>query len=159
MAVCFSLPSLSGSYTTRDVAGRGRAGGSARAAAPKALLRLRSLRVSAAAEEATTREGSDPKTMSINMPAVLDINEIMNRLPHRFPFLLVRFWGSVFRLLFYTAALQRSTAWWSTCPENMPSASSVSRCASKLCGAVPSSAVLSSFCNGCAFLTASLSAG
>jgi len=41
------------------------------------------------AEEAAT-QGSDPKTLTVSLPSVLDINEIMNRLPHRFPFLLVR---------------------------------------------------------------------
>ncbi len=35
-------------------------------------------------------QGTDPKTMTVSLPSVLDINEIMNRLPHRFPFLLVR---------------------------------------------------------------------
>lgn len=93
MAVCFSLPSLSAPRAARDMAGRSRAALPARAAAPRAARSLRNLRVSAAAEEAAAREGSDPKTMSVNMPAVLDINEIMNRLPHRFPFLLVRFLG------------------------------------------------------------------
>jgi hypothetical protein len=46
--------------------------------------------VRAAAAEEAPMQGTDPKTMTVSLPSVLDINEIMNRLPHRFPFLLVR---------------------------------------------------------------------
>ncbi len=42
-----------------------------------------------AAEEAAESQGSDPSKLTTSLPAVLDIDEIMNRLPHRFPFLLV----------------------------------------------------------------------
>lgn len=49
----------------------------------------RAVVVRAAAEEAPS-QGSDPKTMTVSLPSVLNIDEIMNRLPHRFPFLLVR---------------------------------------------------------------------
>jgi hypothetical protein len=55
-----------------------------------AASRARAVTVRAAAEEAAPMQGSDPKTMTVSLPSVLDINEIMNRLPHRFPFLLVR---------------------------------------------------------------------
>ena len=43
-----------------------------------------------AAEEAAEMVGSDANKLTTSLPSVLDINEIMNRLPHRFPFLLVR---------------------------------------------------------------------
>jgi hypothetical protein len=48
------------------------------------------LMVRAAAADEAPMQGTDPKTMTVSLPSVLDINEIMNRLPHRFPFLLVR---------------------------------------------------------------------
>jgi hypothetical protein len=34
--------------------------------------------------------GSDPSKLTVSLPAVLNIDDIMARLPHRFPFLLVR---------------------------------------------------------------------
>ena len=88
------------------------------------------------AEEAAT-QGSDPKTLTTSLPSVLDINEIMNRLPHRFPFLLVRAWrpGAFLRsrpvsvsVLTRAAAVPRVragrwTASSSTCPASTRSAS------------------------------------
>ena len=58
------------------------------AAAATARSRGAALVVRAADE--VVIQGSDPKTLSKAHPAVLDIDEIMRRLPHRFPFLLVR---------------------------------------------------------------------
>jgi len=82
-------------------------------------------------------QGSDPKTLSKAHPAVLDIDEIMRRLPHRFPFLLVRavaggyFCGSrpvsVARLTRAAPARRARAARWiassSTCPASTRSAS------------------------------------
>ena len=43
-----------------------------------------------AADEAKPMVGSDPSKLTVSLPAALNIDDIMARLPHRFPFLLVR---------------------------------------------------------------------
>ena len=45
--------------------------------------------VTVRAEDAPKSIGSDPSKMTVSLPAALNIDDIMERLPHRFPFLLV----------------------------------------------------------------------
>jgi hypothetical protein len=51
---------------------------------------LRSALVRAADAAVSVSLGSDPSKLTTSLPSVLGIDEIMERLPHRFPFLLVR---------------------------------------------------------------------
>lgn len=65
----------------------------ASAQAPRATRpapRSRSALVRAAEADAPVSLGSDPSKLTTSLPSVLGIDEIMERLPHRFPFLLVR---------------------------------------------------------------------